>query len=121
MLLVDLVAAQHSYQELLKQSLQEQKIHLQLLSQSFAASSIGVGAAATRSSFAAGGEAVNMGEAVTSTSEGASGNKVTFSTRYTFYFALLYRTFRDRRLPQLSVIVIRTEKVNCKVGSLLKN
>ena len=113
MLLVDLVAAQHSYQELLKQSLQEQKIHLQLLSQSFAASSIGVGAAATRSSFAAGGEAV------ASTSEGASGNKVTFSTRYTFYFALLYRTFR--RLPQLSVIVIRTEKVNCKVGSLLKN
>ena len=101
MLLVDLVAAQHSYQELLKQSLQEQKIHLQLLSQSFAASSIGVGAAATRSSFAAGGEAVNMGEAVASTSEGASGNKVTFSTRYTFYFALLYRTFR--RLPQLSV------------------
>jgi len=74
MLLVDLVAAQHSYQELLKQSLQEQKIHLQLLSQSFAASNIGVGAA-TRNNLAAGDDAVNMGEATASTSEGGSGNK----------------------------------------------
>ena len=77
MLLVDLVAAQHSYQQLLKQSLQEQKIHLQLLSQSFAASNIGVGAA-TRNNLAAGDDAVNMGEATASTSEGGSGNNVMF-------------------------------------------
>ncbi len=77
MLLVDLVAAQHSYQQLLKQSLQEQKIHLQLLSQSFAASNIGVGAA-TRNNLAAGDDAENMGEVTASTSEGGSGNKVMF-------------------------------------------
>jgi len=39
-LLGDLCQAQHSYQELLKQSLAEQKLHLQLLSQSLAASSL---------------------------------------------------------------------------------
>ena len=39
-LLGDLLQAQHSYQELLQQSLAEQKLHLRLLSQSLAASSL---------------------------------------------------------------------------------
>ena len=46
-LLNDLLTAQHSYQELLRQSLQEQKLHLQLLSQSLAASNIREGSRAT--------------------------------------------------------------------------